>query len=158
MKRKGVYQFLFIPYETEGCDLSVKPVGSFCTPSLDRHSERNGTNNVIKSTGSKNIVTGDHEETASNNQKFIDHHKITVDHREQMEDNFYDFKDYRSRAETFSMSSDNSTTSLEDLDDNLPNTDIPLMEPLGTTENMTFMSNEDNILDKIDKMMLHYLE
>ena len=154
VKRKGVYQFLFIPYETNWCDLSVKPVDSFSTTSLDRGTKRSGPDNVTKSTGSKRIVTDNHGETASNHEN-IDNHKITVD-REQIGDN--EFMDYRLMAETFSVSSDNSTTSFEDLDETLPNTDIHVMDSLDTTENMTFESNEGNILDKIDKMMLHYLD
>lgn len=55
------------------------------------------------------------------------------------------------------MSSDNSTTSLEDLDEILPNTDIP-KELLRTAENMNFELKEGNISSKIDKMTLHYLE
>ena len=157
VKRKGVYQFLFIPYETDGCDLSVKPVDSFSTTSLDRGTEDSGTNNVTKSTGSKRIVRDNHGEGASNHKNIIDNHKITVD-REQIGDNDHEFMDYRLRAETFSVSSDNSTTSFEDIDETLPNTDIPVMYSLDTTENMTFESNEENILDKIDKMMLHYLD
>lgn len=44
-------------------------------------------------------MTDNHEETASNHEKFMEHYKSTVDTREQMEDNFYEFRDYRLRAE-----------------------------------------------------------
>lgn len=157
VKRKGVYQFLFIPYETEGCEVAVKPACRSSIPFLDGYHERRIRDNALSSDDSKRIVTDNHDETVSNYEKIIDCRKSAVPNREQTEEKISEFMAHRSRAETFSMSSD-STISLEDLDEPSSQSDVSIMEPLNTTENKNFVSNEDSILAKIDKMMLRYLK
>ena len=157
VKRKGAYKFLFIPYETEGCQVAVKHACSSSIPFLDGYQERRIRDNPLPSNDSKRIVTDNHNKTVSNYEKIIDCRKSTVPIREQTDERFSEFTAYRSRAETFSVSSD-STISLEDLDEPSTQSDVSIMEPLKTTENRNFVSNEDSILAKIDKMMLRYLE
>jgi hypothetical protein len=154
--RKGGYQFLSIPYETEGCDLTVvtscKPDSK---PPLLGALEHSLTNsNAIKSDSSKRL-TDHRERTAGNRGTTVDYRKSTENNRETTVDNseqtaeesFDESNGYRSRATSsseYSVSSNSSIKSLEELLADLMNTDIT--DPMHATENINFVSNVDNII------------
>ena len=154
--RKGGYQFLSVPYETEGCDLTVvtscKP---YSKPPLLGSLEQNLTNsNAIKSDCGERM-TDDRERTAGNPGTTVDNRKSTENNRETTVDNCEQIAEasldesngYRSRAASsseYSVSSNSSIKSLEELLADLMNNDIT--DPMETTKNINFVSNVDNII------------
>ncbi|XP_028410804.1 ETS-related transcription factor Elf-1-like isoform X4 [Dendronephthya gigantea] len=138
---KGVYQFLSIPYETEGCDQEVK--GSV----MSKPSPINTSINGLKSNCSERLtndsgVAEGYCGLAAVSQMDCNH-EGTIDKQEQTEGRFDKCND-RPRDESwsdYSSSSDSSTKSLDELQADLLNTDLTEM-----TENMDFVFNEDSDL------------
>jgi hypothetical protein len=154
--RKGGYQFLSVPYETEGCDLTVVTSCKPCSkPPLLGSLEQNLTNsNAIKSDCGERM-TDDRERTAGNLGTTVDNRKSTENNRETTVDNCEQIAEvsldesngYRSRAASsseYSVSSNSSIKSLEELLADLMNNDIT--DPMETTKNINFVSNVDNII------------
>ena len=150
---KGVYQFLSIPYETERCEQTANTSSKGSTPSLPRSSERSSTDLSANKLNCSVILPArpeaqemlERQETSStdcnsNDLQNCNRTQITQD----CVDELYE---YCSRAESsseYSISSDGSTKSLEELRADLLNNDIA--DNLNTTDNMDFVFDidEDN--------------
>jgi hypothetical protein len=122
---KGVYQFLSIPYETEGCDQEVKASSS--TPTLVGSSEHSVADFHTLTSDCNERLTDRHEVTANNWAATIGYRentetdcRRTVDNREQADDSF----DESSHSREESWSSDSSSKSLDELQADLLNTDV----------------------------------
>lgn len=121
---KGVYQFLSIPYETEGCDQQVDSFGQTSSPHL-RLTSTNGCEGLPNTDHKREVpcgTTAGYSKSTENNLERI------ADNCEQTEHSLGESNGYRERAESsaseYSFSSDCSTKSLEDLQIDLQNTDI----------------------------------
>ena len=142
--RKGGYQFLSVPYETEGCDLTVVTSCKPCSkPPLLGSLEQNLTNsNAIKSDCGERM-TDDRERTAGNPGTTVDYRNNTENNREMTVNNCEQiaeesFDDYRSKATSSSEYS--SIKSLEELLSDLMNTDIYYGSYIHTAiENINFI-------------------
>ena len=150
--RKGGYQFLSIPYETEGCDLTVVTSCKPCSkPPLLGSLEHSLTNsNAIKSDYSERM-TDHRERTADNRGTTVDNRNNTENNREMTvnnceqiaEESFDESNGYRSKATSsseYSVSSNSSIKSLEELLSDLMNTDIYYGSYIHTAiENINFI-------------------
>ncbi len=123
---KYVYQFLCIPYETEG---SQRAVESSCTTTstslLAGCTEFNVTDSDTVASDCSEKVIGQRERTADSRDTTVEYQESTECNRERTEDNsepkeesFDTWNGYRSRAASssrYSVSSCDSTESLDEL-------------------------------------------
>ncbi len=147
---KGVYQFLSIPYEAEGFDHEVKTCGETCgTPPMVASPEDSSTDSSEVTLDCTERLAGDGEMTPVDNcGTAVDCRDCTEDNSEtavgtrvKMENGFDE--PYRSRAQSwseYSMSSDSSSKSLEELQAYLLTMDV--LDHF--SENMDFVFNDDN--------------
>ena len=145
---KGVYQFLSIPYETEKCDQKVKTSGEpGATPRPVASPQRSSTDiSEIKSDCSERLkddceMTANHLATAVDFQKCTENINVSaVDNRDQAENGFDQIFRSRESSSEYSLTSESSSKSLEELQEDFLGIDV--LERMG--ENMDFVFNNDN--------------
>ena len=143
---KAVYQFLSIPYESEGCDQEVKTSSEpGSTPLLFDPPEQSSTDTSGFTASDCSVRLNDHSTSPNCHENMENGQETTVENHELTEDSCDEFNGYFSREESlseYSFSSDCSSKSLEELQADLMNNNM--LEHL--TDNMDFVFNDENPL------------
>ena len=143
---KAVYQFLSIPYESEGCDQEVKTSSEpGSTSLLFDPPEQSSTDTSGFTASDCSVRLNDHSTSPNCHENMENGQETTVENHELTEDSCDEFNGYFSREESlseYSFSSDCSSKSLEELQADLMNNNM--LEHL--TDNMDFVFNDENPL------------
>ena len=151
---KAVYQFLSIPYETEGCDQGANASCKTGIPGMVDFPEHSLKDFRAVTSDCSERLTNHHGISVNYPQNTKYNPERAVDNREDTEDSFDELNEDSSRAESSSESSSLSDSNMKGLDE-LQTYIVNNNVFDNITENMDFVSNDDSRVDIIPEDTFH---